>query len=231
MRQPSVLITGAAGGLGRVLAADFRADGARLILVDVSREGLDAAFGDWDSCVRVVADLTRASAAREALAPVLRDHSPVTVLCNVAGGFSMGPAVHETPDDAWRRLIELNVATLINAANVVVPGMLAAGYGKVVNVAAASATRGAAATGAYIASKSAVARLTESMALELREQGVNVNAVAPSVIDTPPNRAAMPDADYSRWVTPGKLSNVIRFLASNDADAVHGAVVPVVGLS
>jgi len=101
----------------------------------------------------------------------------------------------------------------------------------VVNVAAASASSGKAMMGAYCASKDAVARLTESMALELRGQGINVNAVAPSIIDTPANRGAMPDADPSNWVPPEKLAHVIGFLASDAASAIHGAIIPVVGLS
>jgi NAD(P)-dependent dehydrogenase (short-subunit alcohol dehydrogenase family) len=109
--------------------------------------------------------------------------------------------------------------------------MLEAGGGRIVNVGAASALKGAALMGAYVASKSAVIRLTETMALELREKNINVNCVLPSIIDTPENRAAMPDADPKRWVAPQALADVIVFLASDAARAVHGAAVPVTGLS
>lgn len=232
MNRPLVVVTGAAGGLGRIVARMFQEAGARLILVDISEAALVAAFGAArDDQLLVAVDLTNAAAVEDALKPVFDQHGAATVLCNIAGGFSMGPAVHETPDQLWRQLLDLNVATVINACRAVVPAMLKARNGKIINVAAAGASSGAAQKGAYCAAKSAVARLTESMALELRGQGINVNAVAPSIIDTPANRADMPDADFSEWVSPQDLGKVIGFLASHEAGAVHGAVIPVVGLS
>jgi len=109
--------------------------------------------------------------------------------------------------------------------------MLAGGGGKIVNVGAGAGQKGVAQMGAYSASKSAVIRITEAMAGELREQNINVNCVLPSIIDTPPNRAAMPDADPKKWVAPGDLAAVITFLCSEQARAVHGVALPVVGLS
>jgi NAD(P)-dependent dehydrogenase (short-subunit alcohol dehydrogenase family) len=120
---------------------------------------------------------------------------------------------------------------LLHAVQAVVPGMVVRGRGKVVNVGAQAALRGAGQMGAYAAAKSEVLRLTESMAAELRGHGINVNCVLPSIIDTPENRAAMPKADPARWVAPAQLAEVIAFLASDAASAVHGALVPVVGLS
>lgn len=143
----------------------------------------------------------------------------------------MGVEVHDADASVWQRMMDLNVTTTLNACRVVVPGMLSAGQGKVINVAAAGAASGKAGMGAYCASKSVVARLTESMALELREKGINVNAIAPSIIDTPANRADMPDADFAKWVSTRQLADVVGFLASDRASAVHGAVIPVVGLS
>jgi len=143
----------------------------------------------------------------------------------------MGEPVHATSAATLDFLLDLNVRTLLAMSHAAVPRMLAAGRGKVVNVGAFSAQKGAAMMGAYVATKSAVIRLTEAMAAELREQGINVNCVLPTIIDTPENRAAMPDADPSRWVAPADLANVIAFLASDAARAVHGAAVPVTGLS
>ena len=116
-------------------------------------------------------------------------------------------------------------------ARAVVPGMIAAKSGKIVNVAAINGTVGKGNMSAYSASKSVVIRLTESMAAELRDKGINVNCVLPSIIDTAPNRADMPNADFSKWVTPAALADVMVFLASDKARAIHGASVPVVGLS
>jgi NAD(P)-dependent dehydrogenase (short-subunit alcohol dehydrogenase family) len=127
--------------------------------------------------------------------------------------------------------MDLNARSILHTARAVVPHMLAAGQGCIVNVGAAGAARGGAAMGAYAASKSAVARLTESMSAELRERGVRVNCVLPTIIDTPENRAAMPKANPALWVAPADLANVIAFLASDAARAVHGASIPVAGLS
>ncbi|HEU0204160.1 MAG TPA: SDR family oxidoreductase, partial [Burkholderiaceae bacterium] len=153
------------------------------------------------------------------------------VLCNLAGGFRMGETVHETTDANWSFLFDLNARTLLHAVRAVVPRMLAAGGGKIVNVGAYSAQKGVAQMGTYTASKSVVIRLTEAMAAELREKNINVNCVLPTIIDTPENRAAMPDADPKRWVAPADLANTILFLASPSARAIHGAALPVTGLS
>jgi NAD(P)-dependent dehydrogenase (short-subunit alcohol dehydrogenase family) len=128
-------------------------------------------------------------------------------------------------------MMDLNAGSVLNTARAVVPRMLATGGGKIINIAAMGGLSGHGMMGAYSASKSVVIRLTESMAAELREQRINVNCILPSVIDTPPNRAAMPDADASRWVTPDALADVMLFLASDAARAIHGAAIPVVGLS
>jgi NAD(P)-dependent dehydrogenase (short-subunit alcohol dehydrogenase family) len=127
--------------------------------------------------------------------------------------------------------MDLNARTVLNMSRAVVPVMLKGGGGKIVNVGAFAAQKGVAQMGAYIASKSAVIRLTEAMAAELREKNINVNCVLPTIIDTPQNRAAMPDADPRRWVAPRALADVIAFLASDAARAIHGAALPVTGLS
>jgi NAD(P)-dependent dehydrogenase (short-subunit alcohol dehydrogenase family) len=132
-------------------------------------------------------------------------------------------------------MMNLNSASVVNTARAVVPRMIAAnggkGGGKIVSVAARAGLAGSANMGAYVASKSAVIRLTETMALELREHNINVNCVMPSIIDTAPNRADMPNADFSKWVSPAALADVIVFLASDAARAIHGAALPVSGLS
>jgi NAD(P)-dependent dehydrogenase (short-subunit alcohol dehydrogenase family) len=143
----------------------------------------------------------------------------------------MGEPVHATSDATWQAMFDLNARTLLNAARAVVPRLLEAGGGAIVNVGAFAAQKGAAQMGAYTASKSVVIRLTEAMASELREKKINVNCVLPTVIDTPENRAAMPGADPARWVAPQDLANVIVFLASPAARAIHGAALPVTGLS
>jgi NAD(P)-dependent dehydrogenase (short-subunit alcohol dehydrogenase family) len=232
MAEQVVMITGAAGTLGKAVAATFAGAGARLILVDIAAKGLEAAYGaESDTKLPLVVDLSDRAAIDRALATAKTKFGPLQVVCNIAGGFNMGPAVHETTDEFWNHLMDLNAESVLNVSRAVVPGMLAAGYGKIVNIGAMGGVTGKGNMAAYSASKSVVIRLTESLSAELREHGINVNCVLPSIIDSPANRADMPDADPSRWVAPADLAEVILFLASDKARAIHGASVPVVGLS
>jgi len=208
-----VVITGAKGNLGKALSDAFEKLGGKVVPVDLPTNLLDQA--QVDAVVQ----------------KAMQDFKHIDVLCNIAGGFRMGKPVHETTDADWNFLMDLNARTVLHTARAVVPHMIAAGGGKIVNVGAFAAQKGAANMGAYIASKSAVMRLTETMAAELREKNINVNCVLPTIIDTPANRADMPKADPKRWVAPADLANVILFLCSDEARAIHGATLPVTGLS
>ncbi|WP_296259696.1 MULTISPECIES: SDR family NAD(P)-dependent oxidoreductase [unclassified Pseudomonas] len=227
-----VVITGAAGALGRAVAQAFLDKGASTLLIDCNEDMLHSAYAQVAGDKQfLVVDLTDNTATQTAMAQILGKLGPATVLCNIAGGFTMGNPVHAANTEDWQRMHDLNVATTLNTCRAVVPGMLDAGSGKIINISAVSAISGKAQMGAYCAAKSVVARLTESMGMELRDKGINVNAVAPSILDTPANRAAMPDANPQAWVSTGQLADVITFLASPAANAIHGAVIPVVGLS
>ena len=208
--QRVVVVTGAAGNLGRAVAQAFEELGATLVRLDIKE-----------------VDLRDARSVQQAV----ERHSRIDVLCNIAGAFRMGPSIHETPDADWDFLFDVNAKSVLHMSRAVVPAMLRAGGGKIVNVGAYAALKGAAGMGAYVASKSAVIRITETMAAELRDKNINVNCVLPTIIDTPENRAAMPKADPHRWVAPADLANVIVFLASDAARAIHGAAIPVTGLS
>ena len=218
-----VLITGAAGALGRATAEYFAAAGAKLALLDVV-----AIEGPHFSRI---CDLTDAAACRAVVAEIEGALGGVDVLANIAGGFAMGEAVHETSDDTWNFLMGLNAHSVLNMARAVVPGMLQRGRGKIVNIGAGAGQHGVGQMGAYSASKSVVIRLTEAMAGELKAQGINVNCILPSVIDTERNRQDMPDADFGKWVTPEAMAKVIGFLASEAAGPVHGVALPVTGLA
>jgi NAD(P)-dependent dehydrogenase (short-subunit alcohol dehydrogenase family) len=214
------VVTGAAGALGQAVCSTFAAEGATVA-------GLDIASGD-----NIIAcDLFDVVSCKQAVESVLDAHGKIDILANVAGGFAMGQTVHETDAHTWELMHKLNTGSVVNMAKVVVPHMLRDGGGKIVNVAARAGLKGAATMGAYVASKSAVIRLTETMAEELKEQKINVNCVMPSLIDTPTNREAMPDDDFSRWVTPESIAEVMTFLATDAARDVHGAALPVEGLS
>jgi NAD(P)-dependent dehydrogenase (short-subunit alcohol dehydrogenase family) len=228
----TVIVTGAAGNLGAAVGKAFADLGENLVLVDLKRESLEKVFGS-ENDHRLFAssnllDMAEATAVAQA---ALARFGRIDVLCNIAGGFRMGETVHETSDENWNFLFDINTRTLLHAVRAAVPHMLAAGGGKIINVGAFAAQKGAAQMGAYTASKSAVIRMTEAMSAELREKNINVNCVLPTIIDTPENRAAMPKANPAKWVAPADLANVIVFLASDAARAVHGAAVPVTALS
>jgi NAD(P)-dependent dehydrogenase (short-subunit alcohol dehydrogenase family) len=228
----AVIVTGAAGNLGRAVARAFAARGANLFLVDQRRDLLEQAFRAEDERQAFGAtDLLDQSQTDRVAKQAIERFGRVDVLCNLTGGFRMGEAVHETSDATWSFLVDVNARTLLGAVRAVVPHMIEAGGGRIVNVGAYSAQRGVGEMGAYCAAKSAVIRLTEAMSAELRDKGVNVNCVLPSTLDTPENRTAMPGADPARWVPLDALADVIVFLASKAARAVHGAAVPVTGLA
>jgi NAD(P)-dependent dehydrogenase (short-subunit alcohol dehydrogenase family) len=227
----SCLITGAAGNLGRAVARKFASEGATLVLLGRSVEQLRAAFPSADTrSLLVAADLLDSASVEAAVESAAKHCGRIDILCNLAGGFRMGPPVHETPDATWDLMLGLNARSVVNTARAVVPLMLAAGYGRIINVAATAGLAGKENVAAYSAAKAAVMRLTESMSAELRDRGINVNCVLPSIIDTTENRAAMPAADPRRWVAPAALADVIAFLASDAAREIHGASIPVSGL-
>ncbi|MGI6852681.1 SDR family NAD(P)-dependent oxidoreductase [Mesorhizobium sp. 1B3] len=231
-KEKTVLITGATGNLGKAVACAFDALGTRLVLVGSRFETLDAAYPSLKPHhLKLAADLTDKAAAARVVAEAGQTSGRIDAICAIAGGFHAGKPVHETAPADWDRIMEMNVSTMLNVVSPAIPGMIARKAGKIVTVGANSAAKGAANTGAYIASKSTVMRLTESMSAELRQYAINVNCVLPSTIDTPENRQAMPKADPARWVKPEDLAAVIVFLCSENAVAMHGALVPVVGLS
>ena len=228
----TVIVTGATGNLGRAVAAAFAERGANLVLVDRSGERLEAAYGAPDARrMHAPTDLLVQAKVSATVAAAMERFRRIDVLCNIAGGFRMGEPVHDTSDENWNFLFDINARTLLHAARAVVPRMLEGGGGRIVNVGAYAAQKGVAQMGAYTASKSVVIRLTEAMAAELRTKKINVNCVLPTIIDTPENRRAMPDADPAKWVAPADLASVIVFLASPAARAIHGAAIPVTGLS
>jgi NAD(P)-dependent dehydrogenase (short-subunit alcohol dehydrogenase family) len=230
----TVVVTGAGGALGSAVAHAFHRDGARLALIDRSAGRLQEVCEEMKGgagCYPCVGDLTEEGSVASMVADIHRRFGRIDVLANVAGGFAMGSSVHQTPLQTWDFMLSLNARTVFLMSRAVIPHMLAQGRGKIVNVAARAALEGKAKMAAYVVSKSAVLRLTESMAAELGDAGINVNCILPGTIDTPQNRTDMPGADHSRWVPPPALADVIVFLASDAARAIHGAAIPVYGRS
>lgn len=232
LKDHVVLITGAAGSLGYAVSAAFILAGARIVAVDVNLQRLHALFPGADpNQLLIEADLMNADSASNAVQRAIAHYGRLDAVVNVAGGFTMGPLVHETSSSTWSQMMDLNAGTMLNVVRAAVPHMLTAGHGSIVSVAAVGGVSGRPNMAPYSVSKSAVIRITEAMSAELREKHINVNCVLPSIIDTPANRSAMPDADPSRWVTPADLASVMVFLCSDAARAIHGAAIPVVGLS
>jgi NAD(P)-dependent dehydrogenase (short-subunit alcohol dehydrogenase family) len=223
------MITGAAGNLSRAVASHFEEAGFQLVLLD--RAFAEPSASQTRPPLRLSLDLEDLDMVLLAVQDAVSRYGRIDALCNIAGGFTMGEAVHESTDATWRAMFGTNLTSTLNVVRAAVPYMIAAGSGRVINVAAIAGLAGSARMSAYSAAKSAVMRITESMSAELRGFGINVNCVMPSIIDTPRNRADMPQADHSRWVSPQSLAEVIFFLASDASRAVHGAAIPVIGLA
>lgn len=230
-----VIVTGAAGNLGLATARAFAAAHAHLVPVDRAENrlaGLAPELNEAAGHLPVTGvDVTDPVAVQAMVARVLAHFGRVDVLVNTVGGYRAGQPLHETPVATFDFLMNLNARSVYLPCQAVIPVMLAQGRGAIVNVAARAALAGTAHHAAYAASKAAVVRLTESMAAELKGRGIRVNCVLPGTIDTPQNREAMPQADASRWVAPTAIADVILFLASAGARAIHGAAIPVYGLS
>lgn len=222
MSTRSIIVTGGFGVLGRAVAAAFTAQGDKVARVDFAATAPDASAALDIGGV----DITLAGAAEAVMAQVTAKLGAPSVLVNVAGGF-----VWETLADGgaatWERLFRLNALTALAMSKAAVPVLREAADAAIINIGAGAALKADSGMGGYAASKAAVHRLTESLAAELKGSSVRVNAVLPSIIDTPTNRKDMPDADFADWVQPAAIADAIVFLASPAARAITGALIPV----
>lgn len=231
-----IIVTGASGNLGKATVRALQQAGARLALVDRAIEetfaqGFPELVGSPERYLPLAADLTGEAAVEAMVERALAHFGAIDGLVNIAGGYRGGTPAHETDLATLQFLFDLNARTMFLASQAVLPHMIARGRGRIVSVGARAALQGGRNMAAYSLAKMAVVRLTESMAAEVRAHGVNVNAILPGTIDTPQNRRDMPNADFSRWVAPEALADVILFLLSDAARAIHGAAIPVYGLS
>lgn len=224
MNGKVIVVTGALGALGRVVAEEALARGARIACIDHAPTQVPATaerleFGG--------VDLTDPAQAMKAIKAAAAHFGRLDALINVAGGFAFETVTDGDPA-TWQRMYALNVTTALNASRAAIPHLVSSGAGHIVNVGAMGALQAGAGMGAYAASKAGVHRLTEALAAECKGK-ITVNAVLPSIIDTATNRASMPKADFTKWVRPKELADVILFLASDAASAVTGALLPVNG--
>lgn len=225
LKDKRIIVTGAFGTLGAavVLAAlDAGAKVAAVDRADAPPTELAAA-----KCFGGV-DLSDTAAAQHAIDAAAQALGGLDALVNIAGTFRYETLADGSPE-TWDLLYRINLRTAVAASKAALPHLLQHGNGRIVNVGAASALKAGAGVGAYTASKAGVMRMTEALAEELKDRRITVNAVLPSIIDTPPNRVDMPSADFARWVKPSQLADVILFLLSDRASAITGALIPVVG--
>ena len=220
-----VAVTGGFGSLGRAVAKAAMAAGAKVALIDQA----PAPAGEAGDLLLGGVDLSDEHAATKALTEVAEKLGGLDGVVNVAGTFRW-QTLADGELAAWDLLYKVNVRTAAATSKAALPHLAKRGGGRIVNIGANAAAKAGAGMGAYAASKAGVARLTEALAEEMKGSGITVNAVLPSIIDTPANRADMPDADVSKWVSPQDLAQVIVFLLSDEAKAVTGALIPVTGL-
>ncbi len=221
MKDQVIAVTGAAGALGSRLCGRLAEAGAQVAAID------RASFANAAVFALPNVDLGDERSVADAFAAIAQRFDRLDGLVNVAGGF-IWEKIEVGGVETWDKLYAMNVRTALIACRAALPLLLKQG-GAIVNIGANAAQRADEGMGAYAASKAGVSRLTESLAAEFKDRGVRANAVMPSIIDTPANRAAMPEADFTRWVAPDALADVISFLLSDQSRAITGALIPVTG--
>lgn len=232
-KRKVVLVTGPVGNLGSAIVQRFKKDDSSLILIDHHPDRLSERYPELQSSEANLllpgVDLLDRAAVQDAVQQGINQFKRIDCLIHTVGGFTMGKTVAELSYQTLQKMFDLNLTTLLNITQAVIPHMVEAQSGKIVTVGARPSFAGKARMSAYSIAKTAVLRLTESLSAELKSSGINANCLIPGTIDTPENHQAMPDADTSRWVTPASLAKVIYFLCSPAADDIHGTAVPVYG--
>jgi NAD(P)-dependent dehydrogenase (short-subunit alcohol dehydrogenase family) len=224
MRDKVVLITGASGGLGSSVTAAFQNSGALVAAVD--RAG---GAGGTDRLAIIAADLSTLEGTRGAVETAIKRWGSVDVLVHLVGAFAGGQAIADAEDAVFDRMINVNLRTALHMFRATVPHMRAEGSGRILAIGSKAAVEPSPSAGMYAASKAALVSLVRTLAAENADRGITANVVLPSTIDTPANRAAMPSANFSQWVSPQQVASLLVYLASEDAAAVNGAVIPIYG--
>ncbi|HWF52897.1 MAG TPA: SDR family NAD(P)-dependent oxidoreductase [Solirubrobacteraceae bacterium] len=225
----TALVTGGTGGLGTAVVARLLADGWRVVVPWVAEHELERVERS-PGLELVPADLFAPEAVRDVVATAAEKRdAPLEGVVNLVGGFAAGGRVHETPIDEFETQFRLNLRPTYLVTQAALPHMLAAGSGSIVCVGTRAALRPFPGAAGYVSSKAAVIAFVSALAVEYRDDRIRANAILPSVIDTPGNRASMPDADFDRWVKPADIAGVIAFLLSSDSAPTSGAAIPVYG--
>jgi NAD(P)-dependent dehydrogenase (short-subunit alcohol dehydrogenase family) len=220
-----VLITGASGGLGTAVVKTFLDSGASSVIgVDRSWSKHPTEDGRFQAIAVDLLDPAECARLAERV-------NPVDALIHVVGGFAGGRPIAETSDGEWRKMLDLNLNTAFYMFRAILPQMLEHNRGRIIAIGSRAGVQPMADYASYSVSKAALIALVKTLALETKDTGVTANVVLPSTIDTPANRAAMPDADYSKWVTPDSIAQLLVWLASGKAADINGAVIPMYGKS
>ncbi|MCZ4533951.1 SDR family NAD(P)-dependent oxidoreductase [Gordonia terrae] len=226
----TVIVSGGTGGLGSAVTRTLLDDGWRVVVPGRTEAGLSR-LPESDRLVGVHADLLDEASVAEVVAIAASDASaPVTAVVNLVGGFAMGERVDATPVDEFERLLRLNLRPLYLLSAAAIPKMIEAGGGSIVGVSAKAAFAPFSGAAGYITSKAAVWAFISALAAEYKSDGIRANAILPSVIDTPGNRASQPDSSRAGWVSPESIAQTIAFLVSDASSAITGAQVPVPGV-
>jgi NAD(P)-dependent dehydrogenase (short-subunit alcohol dehydrogenase family) len=227
MSDRTILVTGGTGALGSAVVAAFLDAGWRVAVTWIEARELER-VGEREGLVLVEADLFDEAAVDRAVAEAAGDPAaPLQAVANLVGGYAGGARVHETSPEDFERQLSVNLRPTFLVTRAAVPHLIAAGGGSVVCVSTRAAVQPFPGAAGYIVSKAAVLAFVKAIAIEYRDDGVRCNAILPSVIDTPANRASQPDADHSRWVAPAEIATVVRFLCSEESAPGSGAEVPV----
>jgi NAD(P)-dependent dehydrogenase (short-subunit alcohol dehydrogenase family) len=223
------LISGAGGGLGQIVSRVFHQTGHKVVLAGSRLEAVQSLAGTFgNDALPLAANLVDPAEAERVAQAALNHFGRVDILLNLAGGFSGGQPVSETPADELDRMLNINLRTAYNLSKAAVGPMMSQKWGRIVNVGSRDALQGRANFSAYAISKAAVLRLTESMAAEVKEYGITVNAILPGTIDTESNRQSMPNVDFSKWIKPETIAQTLLFLTREDT-AINGAAIPLYG--
>ena len=229
----NVLITGGTGILGSAVTKAYLTQGATVAVTYLFEEEVDRFKQDnpelSEDVTFLFADVTVEAEVQKTVAEFISKFGSLDVLVNIVGGFIGGIPAAALEEDRWDFMMNLNLKSVFLCCKTAIPHMTARGYGKIINVSARAGLKGEAGLSAYCVSKGGVRTLTESLAAEVMDSGVNVNAIMPSIMDTPTNRESMPDEDHDRWVAPADVAKVICFLTSDDASIINGAAIPVYG--
>ena len=226
------VVSGATGNLGSAVVRRLYSEGVKLGLIDRHPDqarDLVKGIAEQDLFVGA-ADLTKKAEVDQLIDQIVAKFGQIDILVHTAGGYKPGAPVHEMDDTLWDSIMDLNAKTAFILSSAVARSMVAKGNkGRIINVSGRAGLAAFPTGAAYSAAKAAILRLTESMSAELLSRGITVNAILPSTIDTPQNRQNDPNADFSKWVTPESLADVIAFLASDSARDISGASIPVYG--